>query len=171
MAVDTHVLESGSGMIVAFDGYRDISQFADRLRRFNGTSRFALNLWALPPDMDYRQAASAGLDGLEYIQAAGRSDAMTVEMRKPGGKQWGADWVRYVVGHPHDGDVPLDVPIKLPNSTEMISRPEVFDADEAAQLFYSYYKNGDIPPGYVLRPVEGFTRDGGTIDLRNRALS
>jgi len=47
VAVDTHVLESGSGLIVAFD----------RFRRFNGTSRVALNLWALPLGMDYRQAA------------------------------------------------------------------------------------------------------------------
>jgi hypothetical protein len=51
----------------------------------------------------------------------------------------------------------------------MVSAAEVFAADEAAELFISYYRTGDIPPGYVLRPVEGYTRDGGLIDLRGVA--
>ena len=116
--------------------------------------------------MDYDQAAAAGQDALEYLQAAGRADQLIVEIRKAGGSQWGADWVRYVVGHPHEGSAPLDVPITLPKSTEMISAPEVFEADEAAQLFYGYYQTGEIPAQYTLRPVQGFTRDGTVIDLR-----
>jgi hypothetical protein len=105
----------------------------------------------------------------QHIQAAGRADAMTVEICKAGGAQWGVDWVRYVVGHPHPDDAPLDVPIVLPHSTEMRSRYEIFDADEAAQLFFSYYNTGDIPSTCTLRPEQGFTRDGGNIDLRDRA--
>jgi hypothetical protein len=169
VAVDTHVREHNGGeLIVVFDSYADINEFARVLRGFNGTDQYALLLWALPPGMDNRQAVAAGLDR-EYIQAAGRADEMTVEICKPGGEQSGADWVRYVVGHPHVGDAPLDVPIVLPQSTEMRSRFEIFDADEAAQLFYSYYKTGDIPTSYALRPEQGFTRDGGNIDLRDGA--
>jgi len=93
---------------------------------------------------------------------------MTVEICKPGGAQWGVDWVRYVIGHPHDGDAVLDVPIVLPHSTEMRSRSEIFDADEAAELFYNYYKTGGIPTTYALRPEQGFTREGGNIDLREQ---
>jgi hypothetical protein len=77
--------------------------------------------------------------------------------------------VRYVIDHPHQGEAPLDVPIVLPSSTEMRSRHEIFEADEAAQLFYNYYKTGDIPSNYRLRPEQGFTRDGGNIDLRDHA--
>jgi hypothetical protein len=33
-----------------------------------------LILWALPPGTDYDQTVAAGLDALEYIQAAGRAD-------------------------------------------------------------------------------------------------
>jgi hypothetical protein len=82
---------------------------------------------------------------------------LTVVIRTAGGSQWGAEWVRYVVGSLRDDDAPLDVVITLPRSAEMISRHEVFDADEAAELFYGSYKTGDIPAGYALRPVEGFT--------------
>jgi hypothetical protein len=56
-----------------------------------------------------------------------RADEMTVEICKPGGEQ-AAEWMRYVIGQPHEGNPPLDVLVKLPRSTEMISRPEVFEA-------------------------------------------
>jgi hypothetical protein len=59
------------------------------------------------------------------------------------------------------------VPIVLPASTEMRSAAEIFDADEAAELFFSYYKTGDIPAGYTKRPEQGFTQDGDNIDLRD----
>lgn len=166
MAPYTHVMQSGSGNRVEFDSYAGIDEFGRRLRRFNGTDRFALILWALPPGMDSDQARAAGLDW-EYIQAAGRSDAMTVEICKAGGAQWGAAWVRYVIGHPGVGNGALDVPIVLPTTTEMRSSAEIFDADEAAQLFYDYYKTGDISAAYALRPEQGFTRDGTSIDLRD----
>lgn len=89
-----------------------------------------------------------------------------LDIRKPGGEQWGADWVRYFIGHPHEGEAPLDVPIELPRGPEYVSAAEVFEAEEAANIFFTYYKTGDIPPGYVLRPVEGYTANGGLIDLR-----
>lgn len=161
----THVMQTSSGNIVEFSSYADIGKFSRALHQFDGTDRFALILWALPPGMDSDQAMAAGLDR-EYLQAAGRDHAMTVEICKAGGVQWGADWVRYVIGRPGECDGALDVPIVLPTTTEMRSSAEVFDADEASQLFYSYYKTGDIPAGYTLRPEQGFTRDDTSIDLR-----
>lgn len=167
MGAHSHVMEShGGASITSLGGWVDVDTFGCRLRRFNSSERFALTLWALPPDMDYVQAVRAGRDALEFIQAAGSAEALTVETRKAGGAQWGAEWVRYVIGHPHSGPEPLDVPIVLPQSTEMVARHEVFGADEAADLFYSYYTTGDIPAHYCLRPAEGFTSAGGNIDLR-----
>ena len=96
---------------------------------------------------------------------------ITVEIRKPGGQQWGMEWVRYVVGHPHDGEAPIDVPIELPKNTDMISRAEVFEAEEAADLFISYYKTGDIPAGYALRPVEGYKADGDIVNWRQQNVT
>lgn len=166
MGTYTHVVEySGGRSVTSIDEYADVDEFARPMRIFDGVERFALTLWALPSGMDYDKAVKCGKDALEFIQAGGSAEALTVDMRKSGGTRWGVDWVRYVVGRPHGGDEPLDVPIKLPRVTEFVGRSEVFTPDEAAELFYSYYKTGDIPPGYTLRPVQGFTKDGGNITL------
>ncbi len=164
----THVIEQDGKSVVSIAGWADVDEFRRRLQRFNGVERFTLLLWTLPSDMDYVEAVRAGLDGLAYIQAAGSADTLTVELRKPGGQQWGADWVRYVVGHPPAEERPrLVAPIPLPRGPEMVAQNELFGADEAADLFYSYFKTGDIPGEYSLRPVEGYTKDGGLIDLRD----
>lgn len=144
------------------DGGAGPLQFAGPLRRLDGSDRWSVVLFALNGKA-YEDVV--GTPTREYLQAAGKADAMTVEIRKPGGKQWGAQWVRYIVGRPHDGSLPLTTAIALPDTTEMRSSAEAFDADEAAQLFIDYYKTGDIPPGYSLRPVEGYTADGGLVDL------
>ena len=47
-----------------------------------------------------------------------------------------------------------------------LNAPRRLTADEAAQILITYYKTGDIPPQYVLRPIEAYTNDGGIIDLR-----
>jgi hypothetical protein len=83
----------------------------------------------------------------------------------------GVDSVRYIVAHPHDGNPPPDVPITLPRNPEMISRPEVFDAVDAAELFFVYYTTGDIPPECSLRSVEGWTAEGTSVDLREHVAS
>jgi hypothetical protein len=54
---------------------------------------------------------------------------------------------------------------------EMVSRPEVFDAADAAELFFVYYTTGDIPPESSLRPVEGWTAEGTSVDLRESVAS
>jgi hypothetical protein len=97
----------------------------------------------------------AGPGADEYLQAAGSADKMVVEIRKPAGEQSGLEWVRFVVGHPHGDSPPRDESIALPDGTEKISRPELFEAQEAAELFMLYYQTGVIPAEYLLRPVEG----------------
>ena len=169
MGAYTHVLEYDGGELVTEMPRRvEPYEFANPLHRFNGESQWALMLASLPAGKSYADVLKAGDGWTNYLQAAGSGpDAITVEIRKPGGKQWGAKWVRYVVGHPHDGDAPIDVAIELPESTQMLARYEVFDADEAARLFSTYHQTGDIPAQYTLRPVEGYTTDGTIIDLRD----
>ncbi|MEB3050050.1 hypothetical protein KV112_09940 [Mycolicibacter sp. MYC123] len=52
----------------------------------------------------------------------------------------------------------FEVGQRVPAENRQVVRP--------SQLFYSYYKTGDIPDGYVLRPEQGFNRDDTSIDLR-----
>lgn len=156
------VYTGGSASVM--DGGAGPLQFLGPLRAFDGDENWYLLFYALPEGKSFEEVRHQATE--EYIQAAGRAEAMTVEIRKPGGEQWGAQWLRYTVGHPHDGDASLDVAIELPRSDVMVSRAEVFDAEEAAELFIAYYETGDLPPGYVLRPVEGYTADGDIVDLR-----
>jgi len=168
----THVLEYDGGLFTReISARRDIKVFSDTLSRFNGTKPWALTLIPLPAGMDYEQVLKAKIETTEYVQAGGSADAMTVQIRKPGGNgsDQGVESVWYVVGHPGGGGSALDVAIPLPNSVEMISRTEVFGAAEAAELFFAYYQHGDIPSGYALRSINGWTAGGIRVDLRERA--
>jgi hypothetical protein len=156
----THVVKFDGGEMVSQIGPRpDRQRFAAPLSRQDGVKRWALGLFPLPDDMSYDDMLSAGQEFTEYVQAGGKADALTVEIRKRVGQRCGYDWVRYVIGHPHDGDVPLDVEIPMPHGAVIVSAAEVFDAEEAADLLLSYHQSGDIPSGYVLRPVEGYKAD------------
>ena len=164
----THVVKYDGGVFaISIGSNADRSEFADPLSRLNGTKPWALTLFALPDGLDHGAMIAAGREADAYLQAGGSANAMTVQIRKPGGQQWDVESVRYIVGRPHKAPEALDVPIALPRSVEMVGRSEVFGADEAADLFFGYYRTGNIPASYVLRPVEGYTADGHNIDLRS----
>jgi hypothetical protein len=170
MGTYTHAVEyDGGAQVSEISDRRDISVFANPLHRFNGDIPWALMLAPLPPGMEYADVVAAGSGWTEYIQAAGSDpDTIMVEIRKPGGQQWGVEWVRYAIGRPHDPrDVPADVQVKLPLSSYLIRGYEVFGADEATDLFWTYFKTGDIPTHYSLRPIDGYTADGAIFDLRD----
>ena len=161
-----HVITYDGGVLVSeIGGGRDISTFSLPLHYLNGDDQWSLGLAPIPPGKKYSEMLKAGELSTQYLQAAGVPDTLTVEIRKPGGQQWGVDSVRYTVGHPHSSTQPLDVPIQLAHGVKMISRAQVFAADEAAKLFFSYYTTGDIPGGYELQLVEGYRSDGTTVDL------
>ena len=133
----THVTESNGGALIAESSYADVDRFAAPLRCFNGNDPFALTLWPLPAGTDYDQARAAGTDALEFIQAAGRADALTVELRKAGGSQWGADWALHVVGRPHSAPAALDVPIDCRTAPKWSLPHEVSGKDPAGNLFHT----------------------------------
>jgi hypothetical protein len=163
----THVVKVDGGEMVSQIGPRpDRQRFAAPLRRQDGVNRWGLGLFPLPDHMSYDEMLSAGLEFTEYMQAGGKAVALTVEIRMRGGQRWGCDWVRYVIGHPHDRPLPLDVEIPMPDGPVVVSTAEVFDAEEAAELLLSYHQSGDIPSGYTLRPVEGYKPDGSAVEIR-----
>ena len=171
MGAPTHVIEYTGGMAVTVSSFPMLQNFLAPLNALGQDGNWYLALYPLPAGMSYEQMRKANVGPTEYVQAAGTADNMAVEVRKPGGEQWGAEFVRYGVGHPHEGIAPVDVPLPLPHGTELISAPEVFAADEAAQIFMAYHETGEIPDGYVLRPIEAYTVDGGQIDLRGMATA
>lgn len=122
-----------------------------RLSLLDGTRRFSLMLWALPPGvpLDHVDIAS-GPD--EYIQSAGSRDRMTVEVRRLEAGQPR----QYVVGRdarPSGGENRDEV-IKWDGIETTVRSSEVFTADQAADLFVSYYATGWIPHSYSLRLLD-----------------
>lgn len=154
MGVATHVMEFSSGWASTKGAGQGRLQFVGPLRQLDGADRWFVTFYALPPGSRYEDIRHE--ETQEYIQAGGRAAAMMLDIRKRGGSQWGAEFVRYVIGHAHDGSPRLDIPIELPRGAEYVSAPEVFEAEEAADIFIHYYRTGEIPDGYVLRPVEGY---------------
>jgi hypothetical protein len=162
----THVVKFDGGDMVSQIGPRsDRNRFAAPLRRQDGENRWGLGLFRLPETMSYDEMLAVGEEFTEYLQAGGSADRLTVEIRKPGGGQWNCQWVRYVVGHPHDQRAHLDVETPMPNGAVRVSSAEVFEAEEAADLFAAYHQTGDLPDGYTLRPVDGYTADGTAVEI------
>jgi hypothetical protein len=53
----------------------------------------------------------------------------------------------------------------MSNNIVRVSAAEVFDAEEAADLFLDYHRSGEIPSAYTLRPTEGYRADGTIVEI------
>jgi hypothetical protein len=162
----THVVKYNGGVLVDEIGpLPDRELFAAPLRRFDGRQRWGLGLFPVPEDTTYNEMLAADREFTSYLQAGGSADALTVEIRKSVGGQGDFQEIRYVVGHADRAGLPRDVEIAMPNGPVNISAAEVFDAEEAADIFDTYHQSGDIPAGFTLRPAQGYRTDGSAVDL------
>jgi hypothetical protein len=157
--VPTHdlelIAETSRSFTIGLSRARHAGRFLERLGSFDGTDVWALILSVRAAPADANDQAA-----VRYLQAAGTAEAMTVEIRQPGGSGWGVVSVRSKLGHPNRDPAASIVSIALPRSTEQLSSAELFGAQEAADLFDCYYRTGDIPAHYTLRPIEGWAADG-----------
>lgn len=147
----THGEQSPSGMQGwVTDGYRPIP---DHLRlmlgHLNGGPKFTYIIW---PGSDpsstvgYRVPANDS-----FMQAAGSADAMTVEVRLPGPD---GDSHLYTVGRPEPAEATTTlIPISDDRAVRVFSN-EIFTADEAAVIFYTYYLTDAVSQPYVLRELD-----------------
>lgn len=158
-------------VLISIGSNADRSEFADPLNRLQwnqamGTDLVRTARRTRPRSHDCRRPEEA--DATPPLQAGGSASAIDwcrFASQAVSSGMWRS--VRYIVGRPHNAPEALDVPITLPRSVETVSSSEVFGAGEAADVFFGYYRTGNIPPSYVLRPVEGYTADGHNIDLRS----
>ncbi|MET4429709.1 hypothetical protein [Mycolicibacterium sp. 624] len=85
-----------------------------------------------------------------YIQSGGSAERLSVEIRRREGNRYR----QYVVGHfGPSGELTTERILLGPHEPLVVRSSEVFDADEAAQLFLSWFKVGAIPDGYSLREL------------------
>ncbi len=119
-----------------------------RLVLLDGSTRYAFSLWKLPDGVRFDRI---DLDKWpqEFLQVAGSSDRMTVEVRQIEAGQP----KQYVVGRHQAEDQVFPDQVRIPwngHDVEVYSS-EVFDAAEAGEIFVAYYRTGTIPNEYVLR--------------------
>jgi hypothetical protein len=120
------------------------------LALLDGTARYALSLWRLPDGVPFDKVDLARWPQ-EYLQVAGSSARMTVEVRRYEG-----DTARqYVVGRSTATASSAADDVIPWNGYEARVRPaEVFGVAEAADLFIAYYLTGGLPEGYPLRLLD-----------------
>ena len=120
-----------------------------RLAALDGLETFTYIIW--------RGSDPTSIVGFEskpggsFIQAAGSADQMTVEVRLAGPD---GESHLYAVGRaePVDGTTTL-IPISQTRAVRVFSN-EVFTADEAAVIFYTYYLTDAVAQPYILRELD-----------------
>jgi hypothetical protein len=148
----THHAVTASGDL-SFELIDPIAEARDRLRRMlsrmDGKDSYSFVLWALPPGKRLDQVDETMAS--EYIQCAGSSDAMTVEIRTG----VGTDATQYVVGRSSvDRSGQPDVTIPWDGYVATVYPDELFTADEASELFGHYLVHATVPSEYTLRPLD-----------------
>ncbi|MFJ2370353.1 hypothetical protein [Microbacterium sp. NPDC087665] len=132
------------------DDYRPIPEHLRRMLGFlDGEKEYTYAIWrGADPEsiIGFREPA-----GDSFIQAAGGSAGITVEVRLPA-----PDGLSrlYTVGRPEstDGSSVL-IPISDKRAVR-VGVNEVFTADEAAEIFYKFYLSESVSEPYVLRELD-----------------
>lgn len=120
------------------------------LSRMNGTSFWAWSLWRAPEGADLLEDIPSSD---EYMQCAGTADALALEVRRIE-----ADGTphQYAIGKPggHRTGEPTEV-IHYDDGrhSTTVYPHEVFTADEAAVVFYTYFLTDDVSQPYELRDL------------------
>lgn len=130
----------------------DVRPYPDQIRhslnRLNGSSEWGYSLWRAPDGTDPRVEVT---ESEEYMQSAGSAEAMTIEIRKVDHEGTAH---QFTVGRSEERSTDdLTEVIAWDNGrfSTKVHPSEVFTADEAAKVFYTYFLHGDVTEPYVLR--------------------
>ena len=157
-------LIAGIGEIERFDASQSPGALADWVRatlesprRFDGSRRYALILWALPPGAgDPEDVPVDHYSRRNYIQCGGSAAAMTVEIRVTlaDGAYEHYRVAREPVRDPGAWmEVEWDFGGGEPFTAELHPE-EVFTGCQASPVFHDYIVNGGLPPAELLRRLD-----------------
>lgn len=118
------------------------------LGHLDGQEKFTYVIWRAPNPESIIATPQDGGDG--FMQAAGSADQMTVEVRLAGPD---GQTHLYTVGRPEPADETTLIPISQTRAVRVFSN-EVFTADAAAVIFYTYYLTDAVAQPYVLRELD-----------------
>jgi len=148
----THITQrNGRSRGALLDEFRPYSeQIRFVLLQMNGSSFWAYSLWRAPEGADLLESIPFSE---EYMQCAGTADALALEVRRIE-----ADGTphQYAIGKPggHRTGEPTEV-IHYDDGrhSTTVYPHEVFTADEAAVVFYTYFLTDDVSQPYELRDL------------------
>ncbi|MCI2959207.1 hypothetical protein MN032_16075 [Agromyces atrinae] len=132
----------------------DIRPHRDQIRRelglLDGQDEFSWSLWKLPDDVEFPDV-DLSVWPREYMQSAGSADRMVIEMRV-----FDADSEPHQLSIGRGGSREEDPaePVVYGSYTLRVHPDEIFTADEATEVYYSYFQTGDIPAGFVTRELD-----------------
>jgi len=130
-------------------GYRD--ELLAQLRRMNGTTRWSVALWPIPPRVRtwngiWRKWSSAE----SYLQCAGTADAMVIELRE---HYDDGTFDHFAVVRPEPAGSG-DVVVRWTGEEMTVPAAEAFAAEEAAEVFLAYARTLRPPAEYGLRRLD-----------------
>lgn len=150
MTIRTHIVtDNGNEHMYLIDtlrSYRD--QIQRGLSLLDGNENWSYSLWKAPEGVDFDDIDFSRPEP-RYMQSAGIGTALVIEVRFV---EADGEHRQYCVGHP--GTDYTGEP-SVPIFTEITAYPgEVFDADEAADIYYQYFLTGRVPEPYLLRRLD-----------------
>ncbi|GAA5042304.1 hypothetical protein [Nocardia callitridis] len=128
-----------------------IYNFLRPLRRLDGYHRYTIDMTCLPEPMratEITQVVSSA-PGRDYLRCTGSADAMAIEMSAT---SHGVTR-RYTIGRGGDRTGLPDTDVSAPSGVHVprVYSDEVFTAEEASEIFTSYFQSGSVAPGFYLR--------------------
>lgn len=151
MFIKTFNAASSMQLTDAVRPYREQIRF--NLGQLDNDEDWAYQLWYVPDSAGWPDAPGySDFDwNSRYIQAGGSAERMSVEIQRVEDGELRHD----VVGRQHDVDEPLTETVNVAGTDHPVHPAEVFDADEATNVFFHYFQDsGTVPDGYVLRYLD-----------------
>lgn len=147
----THITQrNGHSRMALIDSFRPYpEQIRFTLRQMDGSSFWAWSLWRAPEGADLLDSIPTSA---EYMQCAGTADALAVEVRHLDGTPH-----QYAVGKPggdHSSEPTEVIPYDDGRHSVTVYPSEVFTADEAAVVFYTYFLTDNVSQPYTLRELD-----------------
>ncbi len=144
---------SGRTSIELRDTYWSHEQQLRRsLGQLDGDDLFSFLLFYVPDDAGWPDAPGfdVGEYEAEYLQSAGKADAMVVEVRR---LESDGRYRQYALGRPTPARREPEVEIKWEQHSMTVPANEAFDAGEATRIYLHYFQHRSVPDTYVLREV------------------
>lgn len=149
----THVTQqNGYSRMALIDSLRPYpDQIRFSLNRMNGTSFWAWSLWRAPEGADLLEDIPLSD---EYLQCAGTAEALALEVRRLDSDGTAHQYAIGKPGSDSTGEPTEVIHFDDGRHSTTVYPHEVFTADEAAVVFYTYFLTDEVSQPYELRELD-----------------